>query len=145
MRRTIPRASAAVFVAVALAAAAYGGSSSDEAARRVTLALDKAPLTKLAAELTRQSGVRHQATGDEAQRQLVVIFCKDREAKEVREAVTSLLGWTWSARTVDRATVYGLVKPYALRRLEEELRARSFRQYASVVRGMIAAALDPEQ
>src|SRR5690349_11131828 len=94
------------------------GQSTRPPERTVTMALDGVPLTGVVAELTRQSGVQHRAAGEEARRQLVIAYCRDRQASEIRAAITSLLGWRWSRSEKEGQPVYTLVKGVDLRKQE---------------------------
>lgn len=133
-----------LLVLAGVLAAVAEPSPAQEARARMTLALDRAPLTRVLAELTRASGERHVAAGPEAARQLVVLLCQDREPREVRQAITDLLGWTWKERRREEVVVHTLTKPWQLRERERQLRERFFARYASVVRGLVAAAQDSD-
>lgn len=118
------------------------GSLADE--RSVTLALDRAPLTRVCAELTRQSGIPHEVT-EEGKRQRVVLFCREQPAASVRRSLSSLLGWTWRRSDEGGAVRYRLSKPWSLRKQEAELRDEALRRYGELLKAASAAAQDSTQ
>ncbi len=124
-------------------AIAVPGASAAEAP--VTLEADGLSLVDLARELTRQSGVTHRATGKEASQQRVVIFCRDQSAASVRQAVESLLGWTWSESAGAGAKTLTLVKGLNQRKREAALRAQFHADYQGLFRELIERANEGDQ
>jgi hypothetical protein len=141
MLRLVPSA-LLVAVITLLPSPESGAGAAQKEDHLVSLSLDRAPLTKVVSELTRQSGVRHGVT-PEGQRQDVVIYCKDEPAAAVRAAISNLLGWTWTRGSDNGDTTYTLVKGQALLRQEAELRAQAWRKYTDMLRMLVAAVNDP--
>lgn len=110
---------------------------------KVTLSLDKAPLTTLVKELTQQTGVKHRVVGHEAKRPILVAYCRNQPATAVRKAAEELLGWTWTRENRNGETTYTLIKTVRAQQREQLLRARYAAQYREVLAGMLAAAADP--
>ncbi|HEU4753460.1 MAG TPA: hypothetical protein VFU47_10175, partial [Armatimonadota bacterium] len=123
-RRLILRTAALGAAMIAACCAAGRRGAAQAAEPTVTLALDRAPLTQVAAELTRQSGIPHRIAGREGRSQLVVLFCREQPVSRVRQALAGLLGWTWSRGERDGKPAYTLLKGLALQKQEAELRAR---------------------
>src|SRR5688572_28072624 len=113
-------------------------TTSESAEPKVSLSLDGASLTAVAAELTRQTGQTHRAV--EGDRQMVTIYCRDQPALRVRRALSELLGWSWTQRMQNGAPRYTFIKGLHLQQEEKALRERFTRQYGAVVDSMIAAA-----
>lgn len=119
----------AIALLVVFALAANAGAASGEAslledarlAKQVTLKLRKTPLSEVAAELSRQTGVTLRTTAEVAD-EPAVVWVTEQPAREVMRQLAALLDYRWTRSGPAGEYRYELYQDLSGRRREEALR-----------------------